>query len=373
VGTSAVTSAVAWVRRRRLAAQHLDASAGRSPGEVVRELLAVQAQDVEPSWWSVAMRTPTATCAEVRRCLDGGEILRTHVLRPTWHLVHRDDLRWLLRLTASRVHARNGHRYRALDLDPATLAQGHRVLNAVLDGTSATRPELGRDLAAAGIDATGQRLAHLLMHAELDQLICSGPLRGNQHTYALFDQRVPAGRPSLDEDEALGRLAARFVAGHGPATAADLRSWASLTVAQTRRAVEMAGDRLRTLTVDDTEVHCLAAESQASVPAVPPTPRAHLLQPYDEYLSGAGGSRHWIDPDRQTADHGRRLHGDVLIDGVLRGTWRRRLRRGEVDVELALPPSLGRRAGEAVADAVQRYGAYQRLPVAIATATPPAR
>jgi hypothetical protein len=373
MGTRSAARLVAWVRRGRLAAQHLDAPAGRTPAEVVRDLLAVQAQDVEPAWWSVALRTPTATVTEVRRCLDAGEILRTHVLRPTWHLVHRDDLRWLLRLTAPRVHVRNGHRYRALGLDPATLSRGHRVLTTLLDDTSATRSELAHGLAAAGIDATGQRLAHLLMHAELEQVVCSGPLRNSEHTYALVDQRVPAGGPALDEDEAVGRLAVRFVAGHGPATTADLRTWASLTVAQTRRALEVAGDRLHTVGVEDTEVHCLAEDTQRTAPASPPNPRAHLLQPYDEYLSGAGGSRHWIDPSGQTVDHGRRLHGDVVIDGVLTGTWRRRLRRRCVDVELVLPPHLNSRIRAAVDAAVQCYGAYQRLPVGAATTVRPAR
>lgn len=331
----------------------------------MRDLLAVQAQDVEPAWWSVAQRTPAATVTEVREALHAGVILRTHILRPTWHLVHRDNLRWLARLTAPRVHVRNGHRYRALDLDPETLTRGHRVLAAALAGTDATRSELSSALSAAGIAATGQRLAHLLMHAELEQVICSGPLRGSQHTYALVDERVPTDGPAIGEDEALGRLAVRFVTGHGPATATDLRTWASLTVAQTRRALEVAGDRLHRVSVDGTDVYCQRDDGPGSSPETPATPRAHLLQPYDEYLSGHSDSRHWIDPGHQTADHGRRLSGDVLIDGVLTGTWRRRLHRLSITIELALPRQLDTGTHAEVTAATHRYGAYQRLPIAL--------
>ena len=65
-----------------------------------------------------------------------------------------------------------------------------------------TRAELQAALQRAGVEATGQRLAHLVMRAELDAVVCSGARRGNQFTYALLDERVP-GTPTLTREEAL--------------------------------------------------------------------------------------------------------------------------------------------------------------------------
>ena len=232
-------------RARRLRAQRLTGAGFARPEDVVGWLGAVQAQDYGPAKWSLGARVAGATDAQVERAFAAGAILRTHVLRPTWHFVLPADIRWLLTATAPRVRARDARRYAQLGLDGDTLRRSAAALVAALrGGNQLTRREAAAVLTAAGIGVEGQRLPYLLMAAELDALICSGPRRGKQHTYMLLEERAPDAR-DLPRHEALAELARRFFAGHGPATARDFAIWATLTLAEARAAIEAAGPELR--------------------------------------------------------------------------------------------------------------------------------
>jgi hypothetical protein len=184
------------IAHQRLINQHIAAAPFEKPSDVVNWLVAVQAQDYFGAKWALGLRLQDAHDAEIDRAFNAGSILRTHVMRPTWHFVMPTDIRWLLALTAPRVHAVNAHRYRELELDDATLKRSRKVLTKALQGEKQlTRDELRDALQAAKIAADGQRLAYIVMAAELDGLICSGARRGKQFTYALLDERVPPARP----------------------------------------------------------------------------------------------------------------------------------------------------------------------------------
>jgi thioredoxin reductase len=229
---------------RRLASLGISPPTRHGPAEIVRRLSAVQSQDYAGAKWSIALRGTRLTDAIVDAAIDSGRILRTHVLRPTWHFVLPEDIRWLLDLTRGRVHALNASMYRALELDGSTMARAHEAITRALSGGyHLTREDLGAVLADVGISATGQRLAYIVMAAELDALICSGPRRGSRFTYALLDERAPLAR-SVERDEGLAELARRFFTARGPATLHDLSRWSSLTVRDARVAVESVRSEL---------------------------------------------------------------------------------------------------------------------------------
>src|SRR5688572_10609765 len=185
---------------QRLRNQKLLRSASRPPEDVVAWLGAVQAQDFVGARWALGQRAQGATEAGVLAAFDQGRILRTHVLRPTWHFLSPQDIRWILALSAPRVRAANASYYRKLELDSRTFAKSRRVLERALQGHQhRTRPELAGALARAGIPAAGMRLAYLIMEAELDALLCSGPRRGKQITYALLEERMPRTKPLARE------------------------------------------------------------------------------------------------------------------------------------------------------------------------------
>jgi len=192
------------IARRRLRNQRLIGAPFGSAAEAVDALLAVQAQDYAGAKWAIGQRVRGATDASVEAAFDRGELLRTHVLRPTWHAVTPADIRWLLALTAPRIKVAMAYYARQRKLDAPTLARSNDVLARALEGgRQRTRDELAAALASAGIVASGDRLGHIMGTAELDAVVCSGARRGKQFTYALFDERVPPA-PLLPRERALG-------------------------------------------------------------------------------------------------------------------------------------------------------------------------
>jgi hypothetical protein len=329
-----------------------------SPADVVRWLGAVQAQDYAGAVWALAQRSRSnSASAAIDRAFDEGAILRTHILRPTWHFVAPDDLRWMMTLSAPRVHAANGFVYRFSGLDAKTLTRAMRVLERALEGRRyRTRQELAADLARARIAAAGTRLACIMMFAELEQSICSGPRRGREFSYALFDERVPRA-PVISRDEALARLAGRYIASHGPATLRDFCWWSGLTTRDARRALEMLSPRVTLVDVDGLSCFSTAAR------AASPPPLAHLLPNYDEYLVAYR--------DRQLVVTGSSGDGvvraadafahHIVVDGRLAGSWSRPATPGG-PVRLSLYAPLDRTRRRAVDAAVARFQAWQRGP-----------
>ena len=239
----------------------------------------MQAQERDHALYSLALRTRGATYASVRAELDAGAFLRTHVLRPTWHFVAPEDLRWMLAVTSPRVERGMAGRHRQLGLDDRLLG---RTLDAVLELLQGknflTRQELGTQLSGRrGVAQAGQQLGHALLVAELRGLICSGPTRGVQHSYAVLDERVPPIREP-DAEERVVELVHRFFRGHGPAAVKDFTRWSSLTVAHTDAALTKLGGALDVVTVDD-----VPQWFDPSVTARTTAPRrAYLLPLYDE-------------------------------------------------------------------------------------------
>ncbi len=213
------------IAHQRLRNEHLGGIPFQTPEEVVQWFGAVQAQDYGGAKWAVAERATGATNAALDRLFTEGAILRTHMMRPTWHFVLPADIRWMLALTSPRVHAMNAYYYRQVELDDAIFQRSNDVLaQALQGGIQLTRAEIAQAYKAAGINASGMRLAYFLMHAELDAIICSGGLRGKQFTYSWFDERVPATN-TLDHDEALAELTRRYFTSHGPALVQDFAWW----------------------------------------------------------------------------------------------------------------------------------------------------
>jgi DNA glycosylase AlkZ-like len=184
------------IAHRRLANQHIVQPTFKQPGDVVRWLGAVQAQDYAGAKWALGLRLRGVTDDDIDQAFGAGSILRTHLMRPTWHFVTPLDIGWLLALTGPRVHAVNGYMYRKLELDSAIFKRSNATLaKALRGGKQLTRNELRGVLQKAGIATDGElRMGYLMMRAELDGLVCSGARRGKQFTYALVDERAPRAK-----------------------------------------------------------------------------------------------------------------------------------------------------------------------------------
>jgi hypothetical protein len=270
------------IATRRLRGQRLAGNPLDTADEVVGWLGAVQAQDYPAAVWALGQRTRDATAADVRRLFDVGAIVRTHLLRPTWHLVLPADVRWLLALTAPRLRTASAGRWRALGIDPGVMSRAEGAFaGALAGGRRLTRTELGAVLRAAGIAPDGQRLSHLIMAAELDALVVSGPRHGHDFTYMLMDDRVPVTAP-LRPEEALGRLAERYFRSRGPAQLLDFAWGAGTTLDGARGGVAAAGDKLASEVIDGKR-YWFGDPVADAVPvpagAAAPTPGPGLLPP----------------------------------------------------------------------------------------------
>ena len=336
----------------RLATQGLTGPGFQSVEKAVCSLVCAQSQDAPLARWSLAMRTGHLTDDGVRAAVDSGRVVRTHVLRPTWHYLLAEDLRWLLELTAPKVRSQMTARHRQLGLDdPAVVGGEHAwLVGRLRDGQHLTRRALVRD------DLGGERLGHLLMLAELDGLICSGRLERGQHTYALTDEWLPPTRP-LDREEALRSLVLRFFTGHGPASVANMMRWATATKREIATTLADLGGSLASTEVDgDTFCHA------PGPPRAPARSGTWLLPVFDEaYLSYPGSNY------PRAADHpwGARGHsfsesgGGVVVSDLRDvGWWKRKQSAQTTTVTVGLSPSLGGRQRREVEEQAEALAAF---------------
>jgi hypothetical protein len=317
--------------QQRLLATRLDGERVADPVDVVRWFGAMQAQEYEPAQWSIGMRTDTEDPGILTDALASGRIVRLHILRPTWHFVAAQDHAWIVAATGEAVDRRNSGMYRRLELDAPTLRRTNGlIVDALRGGAHLTRKAIAEQLGRAGVEANGQRLAYIVMHAELRGLICSGVMQGKQHTYALVDERVPEG-PAIDRDEALGRLALRYFESHGPALVRDLRWWAHIDAAEASIALDAAAPALASEVVGG-DIWWFARELPAVREQLEPV---RMLQGYDEYFSHK--DKRLVDPDpnaRLLPSFDMYPHA-ILLGGRVVGGWRQRIAPGQVFVQVA--------------------------------------
>lgn len=328
---------------------------------MVAWLGAMQAQDFAGAKWSLGQRLWPASDAAIEDAFNAGEFLRTHVLRPTWHFVAPEDIRWMLALTAPRVHQTNAGMYRQVGMDPAGLSRSLDVLVKSLEGgKSLTRDELRERLQASGIEVdSGLRMAYVMMNAELDGIVCSGPRRGKQFTYMLLDERVPVAR-TLARDEALAELVRRYFRSHGPATAHDFARWSSLTLADTREGIGSVRHEFNEVTSDG-QVYWFAGDEP---PPVKPSPAAYLLSIYDEFTIGYKDSSA-IAGDSTAARlraMGNALQNVIILDGRIAGTWRREIKQASLVIDLDPFRSLTDAEAAAVVAVARQCGEFFGLP-----------
>ena len=342
--------------RWRLRSQLLAAPVAAAE-QVVSTLLAVQAENPSQSAWAVATRTTAPSQEDLAEAIADGRVLRTHVLRPTWHYVHAKDARWLLELTAPRVLPVIDQQLRPLAERMPQLTDA--VSEILASPPDRTRGEVASELAERradlGVELTGQQLMLLLGHLELHALVCSGAPRDGEHTYALFDERVPAAQ-AFDRDAALTELARRYFTSHGPATERDLAYWATLTLTDVRRGVAGAGDALGSFEHDGRTFW----HAPGDVPAAA-EPAGHLLQVLDEMYRGYQDSRWLIDAEGLASRARETAIGMALVDAQLVAGMRRTV--GPKAVTFALYPHRALRAREleSVHAAAARYAEFLGL------------
>lgn len=360
------------IARLRLAAQRLAASRARSPLETTRWMLALQGQDFPGVKWSVALRTEAATEQDVEAGLVAGQLVRSWPMRGTLHLVAAEDLPWMLGLTAARSTASAAPRRAMLGITETEIERARDAAVAALTGgRSLGRSELLAAIEAAGVSTAGQRGYHLLWFIAQTGTIVLAGLDGRGQAYALLHEWVREPR-RFDRDEALGELARRYFASHGPATVADLVRWSGLTVRDVRLGLAAAGDALTTIDVEGTAYH-LAPET---LDAALPSGVVLLLPGFDEYVLGYGDRSAALAPEHRDAivpGGNGMFMPTIAVDGEVVGTWRRKLTSRELVVEPAPFDRLSSTERDGVAAAADRYGRFLGRSTTVSWSSTPVR
>ena len=318
----------------RLLNQSILYSQFEKPAELVNHMGAMQAQDYSMVKWAVGCRLGNITEKNVTDALNRGELIRTHLMRPTWHIVSSNDIYWMLDLTAPNIRSGMKGRHKDLELDKEFLQKTNRLITNALEGNNhQTRDELAELMKAEKITLDNNRFAHILMNAEMDQLICSGIERGKKQTYALLSERVPQ-KVTLTTEESLYQLALRYFNSHGPATLSDFQWWSGLKMPQAKDALALVKAELNSIIYDNEEYW---------LKHVPDSNNRNknfvkLLPAYDEYLISYKNRSAVLNPEfnSKALSNNGIFWPVIVVNGMAAGTWKRTIKKNAVEITFDL-------------------------------------
>ncbi|MET0933194.1 MAG: winged helix DNA-binding domain-containing protein [Mycetocola sp.] len=349
------------IARSRLVAQRIHQPVSTGPLETVTHLTAMQGQDLPGVLWSIGLRTPDATEADVRAAFDRGELVRSWPMRGTLHVTTPDDLRLILPLSRHRLVTSFATRHRELGITPDDVtAATDAGVRALTDGPL-VRKALLAVFEAAGQSIAGQRGIHLLSALAHAGLICLGPFVGKEQAFVLLDAWAPPARRPPERDEALAELAFRYFTSHGPATEADFAWWANLTLTDVRAAIHNIADRLGSVTIDTTTWYG-PTEVLALERPLPGGRSVHALPGFDENLLGytdrsaalAAAHSQLIVPGNNGM-----FKSTIVAGGRVVGTWSRAEKPTSIHLTAMPFTELGTGTRSAFAGAARRYGRFK--------------
>lgn len=315
----------------RLYNQQLSVSSFQTPAGLVSWMGAIQAQDYAMAKWAIGLRIENITDDLVEQAISEGTIIRTDILRPTWHLIAPADIRWMLQLTAPGIYKRMAYYDRQLGIEKRELLKSTKLFEKMLRGKQQlTRPELEAIFTKAKFNCEGMRFGHLLMHAELQGLICSGGRKGKQITYALLEERVP-GVKKYNKAESLALLTQKYFQSHGPATLKDYVWWSGLTTLEAKEGITLLEGKIKSITLHEEVLWYIDLPRETKVDKT-----IYLLPNYDEYVVGYN-NRAALIPEKNKSKISRAgnplFSNTIIIDGQVQGTWKRTWKTNGVTID----------------------------------------
>ena len=318
--------------KTRLLNQQLLTPQFTSPQELVSWMGMMQAQDYNMAKWAVGLRLETGNLSAVENALRKGDVIRIHVARPTWHIVSKEDVRWMVALSSQRIKQVVNSYDRTLCFSEEELSRFYRVLEKTLAGTDGlTRPEIKVRLAELGFEITDNRvLTHLMVCAETDAVVCSGIYKKHLSTYMLMDERVPLTQV-LTKDESLEKLARKYFQSHSPATLQDFCWWSGLTMADTKRAINIIDNELLIEKCDE-QIFYIHSSCRIREGIIE---RMHLLPAFDEYLIAYKGRTMALPTElyKHAFTNNGIFYQVVLKQGNVVGNWKKQIKKDTVQVE----------------------------------------
>lgn len=346
----------------RLENQFLTTEKLTTPEKIVAHFGAVQSQDYVGAKWALGQRLKNATDATLENAFNKGEMLRTHVMRPTWHFVSPKDIRWMLELTKPRVKQAMSSYNKLLELDDDVFDNSIKIFQKAFENENhLTRHELKKHLDTAGIPTNVQRLAHIVMNAELDGIICSGPREEKQFTYALIEKRVLKSN-KLTKEEALKELAQRYFTSHGPATIKDFVWWSGLLTSDAKSGIEMLGADLKQEDIDGLAYFYFPSKISEI------GENFFLLPNYDEYAIAYKNRDAFYNPEASNSliPFGQNAFSHMMVfKGVIRGMWKRTITKDKLVITPQFVSTPTQKEMAELEKATAKYAKFLDLPFEI--------
>jgi hypothetical protein len=318
----------------------------------------MQAQDFNQAKWAIGIRLPHLTEEQIENAFSQGEIIRTHIMRPTWHFVSADDIYWMLELTSPQIKAVLNSRHRELGITELLVNKSYLVIEEALNSSehqAMTREELLKELSHAGIPTDLQRASHFMLRAEIDGIICSGPLKGKKQTYALLSKRVP-DKKTLTKEEALARLAKSYFTSHGPATIADFTWWSGLPASNARNALESIKNDLHSVKIASATYWL----SGSTFKAQNPPDSVYLLPAFDEFLISYKERSASITAEnhKKAISNNGIFRPVVLVNGQISGLWKKIVKKDRVIIETEYFRAHNNTEGRSIEKAAELFGRF---------------
>ena len=349
----------------RLYNQQLNEAKFKTAKEIVGWMGAIQSQDYGMSKWALGVRLPGSTEKSIESAINSGEIIRTHVMRPTWHLVSAEDVYWMLDLTVRQIKAIQKARDKVLQLEESIYEKSNYIIeNALQGGKQLSRDELAFELETANIPTDYNKVSHFLMRAEIEGIICSGRTKNNKNTYTLLSDRVPVVK-RLSREESSSLLAFRYFMSHGPATIEDFIWWSGLPISESRKALEAIKSNLVSERVEN---QTFWFSNSLSIPE-PDRNTVFLLPAYDEFI---------ISYRDRTASLPFKMHHKavssngifrpiIVVNGQVVGLWRKTTQKDKIRLETNLFQPVSNTIKSLIEDASAQYGDYLNREIEVKT------
>ncbi len=316
----------------RLQNQRLMGQRFAEPAEAVSWMGAMQAQALDQAKWGIGVRLADGTVKAVEEALNTGKIIRTHILRPTWHFVTAEDIHWMFDLSNPQIKPIYISYCRMIGADESLVLRALPVVeNSLAGGKHLTKEEIGGALHAAGITADGSLLNQIICRAEMEGILCNGRLRGNKQTFTLLEEWAPR-KETIGRDEALERLARRYFTSHGPATVHDFSWWSGLTVTDCRRAVAMLVSDLVSVKLNGRDFLMM---NDIEIP-VAHGGSALLLPSFDEFVVSYKDRSEMISETHygKVMTKNGLFSPTVMLGGEIVGSWKKSVKKGAVETGL---------------------------------------
>jgi hypothetical protein len=340
----------------RLLSQQIEVTKFKTAEKVVGWMGAMQAQDYSMAKWAIGLRLLNSTVNKIETACNKGKIIRTHLMRPTWHFVSADDIYWMLELTAPQIKSASKSRDKELELSEAIFSKSNNILEKTLSNeTNLTREELAKEFDKAKIKTDNNRLSHLLLHAELDGIICNGLIKSGKQTYAILAERVP-NKKVFTRDKSLAELAKRYFTSHCPATLKDFVWWSGLTVKDARQALESVKSNFITEKICS-EIYWLTnsfSDTESYKTSV------HILPAYDEFLisyKDRSASLSLVHSRKAVSNNGV-FRPFIVVNGQVAGIWKRTTKRDKIVIETEFFRPLGKDIKRLIEKELNRFGHF---------------